>query len=67
MLIIAYSSIYFGANDSLIKENYDLLNFVKSRLYFPKKEKEKASLSLPDKQQYLNNFTLQLGDGDSFV
>jgi len=25
MLIIAYSSIYFGANDSLIKENYDLL------------------------------------------
>lgn len=52
---------------SLVTENYDLLNFVKSRLYFPKMEKEKVSLSLPDKQQYLNNFTLQLGDGDSFV
>lgn len=52
---------------SLVTENYDLLNFVKNRLYFPKMEKEKVSLSLPDKQQYLNNFTLQLGDGDSFV
>lgn len=52
---------------SLVTENNDLLNFVKNRLYFPKMEKEKVSLSLSDKQQYLNNFTLQLGDGDSFV
>lgn len=52
---------------SFITENYDLLRFVKNRLYFPKMEKEKVSLSLPDNQQRLTNFTLQLGDGDSFA
>lgn len=52
---------------SFITENYDLLSFVKNRLYFPKMEEEKVSLSLPDNQQRLTNFTLQLGDGDSFA
>ena len=52
---------------SFITENYDLLGFVKNRLYFPKMEEEKVSLSLPDNQQRLTNFTLQLGDGDSFA
>lgn len=52
---------------SFITENYDLLRFVKNRLYFPKMEREKVSLSLPDNQQRLTNFTLQLGDGDSFA
>lgn len=52
---------------SFITENYDLLRFVKNRLYFPKMEEEKVSLSLPDNQQRLTNFTLQLGDGDSFA
>lgn len=52
---------------SFITENYDLLSFVKNRLYFPKLEEEKVSLSLPDNQQRLTNFTFQLGDGDSFA
>ncbi len=52
---------------SFITENYDLLGFVKDRLYFPKLEEEKVSLSLPDNQQRLTNFTFQLGDGDSFA
>lgn len=52
---------------SFITENYDLLSFVKNRLYFPKMEEEKVSLSLPDNPQRLTNFTLQLGDGDSFA
>ncbi len=52
---------------SFITENNDLLNYVKDRLYFPKVEEEKVSLSLPDNQQRLTNFTFQLGDGDSFA
>lgn len=52
---------------SFITENRDLLNYVKVRLYFPKMVEEKVSLSLPDNQQRLTNFTLQLGDGDSFA
>lgn len=52
---------------SFITENYDLLSFVKERLYFSKLEEEKVSLSLPDNQQRLINFTFQLGDGDSFA
>lgn len=52
---------------SFVTENYSLLSFVKNRLYFPKMEREKVSLSLPDNQQRLTNFTLQLGDGDSFA
>lgn len=52
---------------SFITENYDLLHFVKDRLYFPKKEEENVSLSLPKNQQVSSEFTLQLGDGDSFV
>lgn len=52
---------------SFITENNDLSRFVKNRLYFPKMEEEKVSLSLPDNQQRLTNFTLQLGDGDSFI
>lgn len=52
---------------SLVTENYDLLNYVKDRLYFPKIEKEKVSLSLPGNQQCINDFTNQLGDGDSFA
>ena len=52
---------------SFIIENYDLLSFVKNRLYFPKLEEENVSLSLPKNQQVSSEFTLQLGDGDSFV
>ena len=52
---------------SFVTENLDLLTFVRDRLYFPKFQVEKVSLSLPDNQQHLTNFTLQFGDGDSFA
>ena len=52
---------------SFITENRDLLNYVKDRLYFPKMENENVSLSLPKSQQIPSDFTLQLGDGDSFA
>ena len=52
---------------SFVTENSDLLAYVRDRLYFPKLREEKVSLSLPDNQQVLTNFTLQFGDGDSFA
>ena len=52
---------------SFVTDNKDLLNYVKGRLYFPKMKEEKVSLSLPNIQQSLCDFTLQLGDGDSFA
>lgn len=51
----------------VILENKELLNYVQQRLYFPKMEEELVSLSLPVNQPILTNFTLQLGDGDSFA
>lgn len=52
---------------SFITENKNLYESVSGCLYFPKNEEEKVSLSLPANQQDLANFTLQLGDGDSFA
>lgn len=52
---------------SFVTENPGLLAYVKDRLYFPKMEKEKVSFSLPDNVKMLANYTLQLGDGDSFA
>ena len=52
---------------SFVAENRDLLTYVKDRLYFPKMQEEKVSLSLPDNKQVLTNYTFQLGDGDSFA
>jgi len=52
---------------SFVTENPGLLAYVKDRLYFPKMEKEKVSFSLPDNVKMLANYTLQLGDGDSFT
>lgn len=52
---------------SFVTENKNLLNYVKGRLYFPKMTEERVSLSLPNNQQSLCDFTLQLGDGDSFA
>ena len=50
---------------SFVTENVYLFERVRERLYFPKQEEEKISLSLPQFKQ--NTFTLQLGDGDSFA
>ncbi len=51
----------------VILENRELLIYVKQRLYFPKMEEEKVSLSLPVYQPSIESYTLQLGDGDSFA
>lgn len=51
----------------VILENKELLTYIQQRLYFPKTEAEKISLSLPVNQQSPTNFALQLGDGDSFA
>lgn len=52
---------------SFVTENEYLYEHAQIRLYFPKLETESVSLSLPDNKQYLTNFTLQLGEGDSFA
>ena len=52
---------------SFMTENGYLFDRVRESLYFPKNEEENMSLSLPDNKQYLANFTLQLGEGDSFA
>ena len=49
---------------SFITENKDLCEYVRNRLYFPKYEEERVSLSLPEIN---SDFTLQMGDGDSFA
>ena len=51
----------------VVTENKSLLVYIKQRLYFPKIEKERISLSLPVNQKVPSNSTLQLGDGDSFA
>ena len=52
---------------SFVTENADLLTCVKVRLYFPKMQEERVSLSLPCIKRNIAKFTLQLGDGDSFA
>jgi hypothetical protein len=52
---------------SFVTENQYLYERVRECLYFPKIEEEYVSLSLPNSQQDLTNYTLQLGDGDSFA
>ncbi len=51
----------------VILEDKELLIYIQRRLYFPKTEEEKVSLSLPVNQQSPTNFALQLGDGDNFA
>ena len=52
---------------SFVTENINLFERVREHLYFPKMEKENVSLSLPDNVNMVANYTLQLGDGDSFA
>lgn len=52
---------------SFVTENPDLIAYVKDRLYFPKMQEEKVSLSLPENVKLQQNFSLQQGDGDSFA
>ena len=52
---------------SFVTENENLFERVRECLYFPKNEVEDVSLSLPDNNKELANFTFQLGDGDSFA
>ena len=52
---------------SVVTENQYLFERVRDRLYFPKAEEENVSLSLPDNNKELANFTFQLGEGDSFA
>lgn len=52
---------------SVVTENKYLYERVGECLYFPKNEEELVSLSLPDNNKELANFTLQLGEGDSFA
>ena len=49
---------------SFVTENQYLLERVREYLYFPKNEEEKVSLSLPEIK---GEFTMQMGDGDSFA
>ena len=49
---------------SFVTENEYLHERVRERLYFPKNEEEQVSLSLPEIK---GEFTMQMGDGDSFA
>lgn len=49
---------------SFVTENEYLYERVSERLYFPKLETEKVSLCMPEVS---GNFTIQMGDGDSFA
>lgn len=49
---------------SFVTDNVYLYERVRDRLYFPKSDVEKVSLSLPEIK---GEFTMQLGDGDSFA
>lgn len=49
---------------SFVTENEYLFERVRERLYFPKREEEDVSLSLP---KINGGITMQLGDGDSFA
>ena len=52
---------------SFVTENEYLYECVRDNMYFPKNKEEQVSLSLPDNQQDLTNYIVQLGDGDSFA
>lgn len=54
-------------SNAFVTEIKELFTFVQEKVYFPKMMEEKVSFSLPINQQSLINFTLQLGDGDSFM
>ena len=49
---------------SFTTEHKELFSYVRTRLYFPKMEEERVSLSLPE---IMGDFTMQMGDGDSFA
>lgn len=49
---------------SFITEDKELDAYVGKRLYFPKSEEENVSLTLPEIK---GEFTLQMGDGDTFA
>ena len=50
-----------------VTENNTLRAYVYKHIYYPKMWEEKASLSLPTDFTLPTQFSLQLGDGDSFV
>lgn len=52
---------------SFVTENRYLYEHVREYLFFPKNQEEKVSLSLPLNVKSIAEYTLQLGDGDSFA
>ncbi len=52
---------------TFITENKVLYDYVCNRVYFPKKHIERVSFSTPMNKVLPVEFTLQLGDGDSFA
>lgn len=50
-----------------ITENPNLCKRVREYLYFSKAQEEKVSLSFPTKMKLPDEYTVQLGDGDSFA
>ena len=52
---------------TIITDNKDLCLHIRQRLYFPKMKEEKVSFSIPQGKNIPDQYSLQLGDGDSFV
>ncbi len=56
--------IFENRPKSFVTENVYLHERVRENLYFPKEEVEKVSLCMPEVRE---DFTMQMGDGDSFA
>lgn len=48
-------------------ENDMLCVFMQKQFYFYRMSVERVSFSLPEEVRILETYTLQLGDGDSFI
>ena len=53
-------------NEVIVDDN-EICAYVRKKVYFPKFREEKASFSVPVNSILPNQYTLQLGDGDSFI
>ena len=48
-------------------DDVNLFSYVREKNYFPKRQEDSISLSVPNDVVLPSMFTLQMGDGDSFA
>lgn len=52
---------------SFVTDDVNLFSYVREKIYFPKRQEDSISLSVPNDVVLPSMFTLQMGDGDSFA